>query len=333
MYLLQGEEAPAAQRRANTHIALHRYFGQSPGQGELRSPQFLPCEFGFLDVRLLTGGVMDLLPQVALGDPGIIVLASEPDQGLANEVTADLAAGRAVKTRTSVRDVPEHAPARFIIDRKRKSHLIRARTQSEVDALSEALRRGFIPGQYSAWQPPMNLTMWISLDVNVPGRCAAKMALNMACAAFGPDAVLDVAFDPVRAYILGEDVISGEGVGANGERGARIDHRFVDPRIGVARKGARRSTDTHGIVLFDRRGTLAARLALFGGMEELNVRLGSVTPPTSELLPLVVSREPDSDWWLPLVAPELSWRHGERPRIPLFGGVAAPVTQQSPVPS
>ena len=49
----------------STHIALHRFFDPAVQEGEVTSPQFLPTEYGYIDVRLMNSGEMDILPQAA----------------------------------------------------------------------------------------------------------------------------------------------------------------------------------------------------------------------------------------------------------------------------
>jgi tetratricopeptide (TPR) repeat protein len=47
----------------------------------------------------------------------------------------------------------------------------------------------------------------ISIDPNSTSRCVAKMAFNFATDQFGPETMLNSAFDPIRDFITGKDVI------------------------------------------------------------------------------------------------------------------------------
>lgn len=302
----------------STHIALHRFFDPAVQDGEVASPQFLPTEYGYLDVRLMNSGEMDLLPQAAAHDSKVVVIAAEPDQQLADAVLAQFRR-EAPTVRQAIRDVGESDPPRLVIDRKLKSHLLRARTQQAADSLLAALRKGVEPGPYANWEAPRSAPLRISTDLNVVGRCAAKMAFNMATAVLGPQVTLKDDFDGVRAYILGSDVLAGPAIAESGEQGIRVDYRFVDPWIDPEARPQRRGpSDTHTILLGVIRGrSLGAKLSLFGGAEQFTVRLTPGLVIGATALPFALWRRADADWWMPLNHSGKCWRHGEKP----FSGV------------
>ncbi len=258
---------------------------------------------------------MDVLPQAALVDDRILVVAGVPDQSLANDVLAAFSAGDAIKVHQEINRRSEHTPARLVIDRKSKRHLVRASSNEVAARLRSVLRKGVSGSTFSEWDPPRELRMIISVDVNVPGRCACKMTFNMATKILGADRMLDRCFDPVRSYILGHHVLSGSAQAANGEEGARIDYRFVDPWMTERQCAANVGyASDHSILLGTVGGELCGSVVLFGGREVFNVRLGSTDPRSSDRLPIGLWCHKATDWWVPLGCPIRAWRYDEADR-------------------
>jgi hypothetical protein len=297
----------------NTHLALHRFMDPAFQEGEVRAPQFVTFEHGYLDIRLLNTGAADLLPQAALINGGLFVVASEPDQLVLDEVLTALSNGEPACAR-SVRDVAEHDPPRLVVSRQKRSHLIRARTNEDADRVLAAVRKGVKPAGYAPWDARIKTSLRLSIDVNVPGRCAAKMAYNMAAEVLGSDYMRGRAFKPVRAYILGTNVTSGTGIGENGEEGAIIDYRFVDPWFGDPHP-QKWPTNHHALSLGAVGDKLCAAVELFGAIERFWIRLGELGPARLGRLPCLLVRRDDADWWI-LPRRQRAWRHSEKPMWP-----------------
>ena len=86
------------------------------------------------------------------------------------------------------------------------------------------------------------------------------MAFNMAAAVFGAQIMLDTAFDPVREYIRGNNVIEiPPEVLSDGEIAVTLDERYVDNWLNRERGGQPRGPTTeHCIELRKIRGKLGA---------------------------------------------------------------------------
>jgi hypothetical protein len=292
----------------NSIIALNRLFDPAAISGEVPRPQFVPTEWGHLDARIANDRSLTIPPQVARlsANRFIIVCPGDgpPEEDLAKTLQSDIE-----RIVVSVRDIPEYEPARVIFGRPGKTHLLRARRSEDADSLLADLRTGLPVATFALWKPDIErVRIRISFDVNVPGRCAAKMAFNMATAVLGSDVMLREDFDPVRAYIRGEDVLEGPAVGENGEVGCTIDYRFVDPWIDRPRAQGATDTRVHAITLEVAAGRLYAHVSLFGGLDYFRVRLGPLAEGVKEsTMIFALSCRPDGDWWVP--GEGLPWPH------------------------
>jgi hypothetical protein len=97
--------------------------------------------------------------------------------------------------------------------------------------VKDVLRRGIVGRQAvdrdEAIGPDMQIK--VSMELNTVSRCAAKMAFNMATAVFGAGAMVRPQFNPIRAFIIGTDVIVKPlREEAGGRIVAELDERYVD---------------------------------------------------------------------------------------------------------
>lgn len=284
----------------NSFFALHRYFDPNYQQGHIGKTQFIETSHGYWDATLANSGQLDFPPQFALHPAGWVLFAQGPDQAMADELLAAVRSARPDTIHRNIRDVPEHAPARLVL--RGKTPQLRARTDAEADQVL-ALAAG--AGRIDSGRPfepltlPETMQIRMSVDPNFVGRCAAKMAFNMATAVFGARALLDDAFSPVREYILGTDVRDGPTVGEDGEPAILIDQRYVEPWLGRSSRPPVTSTGVHAIELVARGGGIGAFIGLFGGSEWFAVRLGPTTGlDTRRLGTRLVRRDEDDYWYL-----------------------------------
>jgi hypothetical protein len=299
----------------STHVALDRFFDPEVRDGELASPQFQETEFGFLDVRLHNSGQVELLPQILLHEGHLVALSAESDRSLVDQVLVHFANEKAVP-HVLTRDVPQHDPTRLVVDRNQKSHLIRTANHAGAEALLELLHKAQRLEPPKSWVPVPNVRVRISTDVNVPGRCAAKMAFNMASYVVGPDVMLGPEFDGVRDYILGKDVLSGPSESPSGEPGVRIDYRHVDPWLSELPQALPPRRE-HSIVLELASGVLMGHVLLRGGLSRFRVRLGRPREIPERRLPAQLVCRGKTDWWLLLNDVTRTWAHTEPPMWPV----------------
>jgi hypothetical protein len=297
----------------SSFTALHRYYCSDINTGEVVRPQFLPFEYGMLDIRVLNDGSMDILPQVALIPDGTLFAAAEPDQSLVwRELNRFLSSSPTVHL--DLIDDANHVPTRLVIDRSGRSHLLRSRSHEDADRLVKLLSNGVQSGEFQPWTPPQPDRVHLPMDFNIPGRCAAKMALNMACYVVGSEVILRGAFDPVRKYILGEDVISGPAMSADGEQGVRVDYRFVDPWVNRQPLSAGETYGNwHAVILGHFRNRLTGLVLIYGGIDRFKVHLGPFPESFESRFPVSLKSDIDDDWWSMIEQPELRWRSNERP--------------------
>ena len=298
----------------STHVALDRFFDPEVRDGELASPQFQETEFGFLDVRLHNSGQVELYPQVLLHEGRLLVVSSDPDRQLVSQVLALFADEKTVP-HLLTRDVPQHEPTRLIVDRNQKSHLLRTADDASAQALLLLLRERQKLEPPKSWTPQPKVRVRISSDVNVPGRCAAKMAFNMAAYVVGPELMLGPEFDGVRDYILGKDVLSGPSESPSGDPGVRIDYRYVDPWLSEQPQALPPRRE-HSIVLELASGILVGHVLLRGGLSRFRVRLGRPRGVPSWRLPAQLVCRGKTDWWLVLNDAARTWAHTESPMWP-----------------
>src|SRR5690606_9550258 len=143
---------------------------------------------------------------------------------------------------------------------------------------------------FESWEQPTEVSLRMSTDLNIPGRCAAKMVFNMASYVLGPQVMLGQGFDAVREYILGRDVIAKPVTLPNGQRGIQIDTRFVEPWLVERESHSAGPEHHHSIVLGERRGSLSAIVSMFGQDEHFRVRLGPMVQVNRERLPIAFAR-------------------------------------------
>ena len=302
----------------NTFIAIHRLLDPSHTRGEGPGPQFVEIDRGFLDARLLNTRKLIIPAQAALVEGVLLIVGSEKDLRVDLRKADERFRREAERAKILVRDIGEHEPVRLIINAPGRPGLIRARTEQQAALLIAACRSASTPVR--AWAPNMRLAgVKLSTDFNVFGRCAAKMAFNMGAAVFGPEHMLRDSFDPIRRYILGDDVVSGPAVSAEGEAGVKIDYRYVEPWFGTRTERRRLGPrNGHRIVLTADQGFLRGQVTLWGGLEDFHVRLGPC--PGSWQSPGKIAAlwsRPTDDWWV------MGGRHGPQRhgscRLPLVG--------------
>src|SRR5690606_23858295 len=199
-------------------VAFRRFLDPEVVEGEAPSPQFTKTDFGYLDIRLFNDRSMRVLPQILLDENRVRIGSSPEDHDKIMGVVEQVKAEGEACLKVHVLDVEEHAPARIIAG-KRDRHLLRARTQEEADRLVELTKKATPSSKYHDFPINPDVTFKISMDMNSPGRCAAKMAFNAATYIFGPEVMLRDAYDPVRRYILGEDLQEGPATTDDGEEG------------------------------------------------------------------------------------------------------------------
>lgn len=166
-----------------------------------------------------------------------------------------------------------------------------------------------------AWVSDLNVRVRISTDMNVPGRCAAKMAFNMTSYVLGPDLILGPEFDGVRDYILGKDVVSGPSQSPSGEPGVLVDYRYVDPWLSEQPQ-EKPTRHEHSIVLELVSGVLVGHVLLRGGLSRFRVRLGRPREIRARRLPAQLVCRGQTDWWLVLNDAVRTWVHTEPPMWP-----------------
>lgn len=288
-------------------VALRRLLDPEIQEGEASAPQFARTEVGYLDVRLPNSGHPDLLPQVLLEGDRVRICAIDFDQPLMERVLREVQeAGRAC-LHVVVRDTLEHEPARLVVNRKGKKHLVRARDAAQVERLLGLIEKTRPSGEYQNWDLNPHVHLLLSMDVNAPGRCAAKMALNAATYALGPDVVLGPDYDPVRNFVLGTDVVEGPVTASDGEEGLLLDTRFVDDSgVNAPMRG---HPTWHTINLGVVRGGLCSRVSLFGGAERYWVRLGPAPSSRMDRLPIAVTILTVGEVWLMPNQGRLWWHH------------------------
>lgn len=282
----------------NSPFSLHRYFDPSYQQGQIGKVQFIESSHGFWDATLENSGQLDFPPQFALHPGGWVLLAKGPDQTFAAQILDRVRTAEPHSIHRNIRDVPEHVPARIVV--RGKTLLLRARSAGEAEQLL-ALAKGPLAHEdghpFEPLAMPEKMNIRLSIDPNIVGRCIAKMAFNMAAAVFGARPLLHEAFNPVRAYILGDDVLDGPTVGADGEPGVTIDHRYVEPWMGRPPQAPKTATTVHTVELVKRRGGLGAFVSLFGASEWFAVRLGPLEGLDPSRLGSRLLHRDDDDYW------------------------------------
>ena len=279
-------------------FALHRYFDPSYEDGQIGKTQFVETAHGFLDATLANSGQLDFPPQFALHPDGWFLCALGPDQDRAEQLLARVRAVHSEQVHRSIRDVPEHSPARLIL--RGKNIQLRARSEAEADRLLAQAAAAQSVDDRRPFEPltlPETMSLRMSVDPNSVGRCIAKMAFNMATAVLGPSVVLGDQFNPVRAYILGTDVQEGPTVTEDGEAGVLVDYRYVEPWLNRPSRPPVASTRVHTIELVKHRGGLGAFVGLFGASEWFAVRLGPLDGLDTRLLGTRLMRGDDDDYW------------------------------------
>lgn len=310
-------------------VALRRLLDPRIRDGEAPAPQFANTEVGYLDVRLPNSGFLDLLPQVLLEGDRLRICAADFDQPLIEKALREVQeAGRAC-VHVVVRDTPDHEPARLVVNRKGRKHLVRARDAAQVDRLLGLIEKTPPSGEYQNWDLKPEVQLLLSMDVNTPGRCAAKMAFNAATYTLGPNVMISADYDPVRNFILGEDVMEGPVTTDGGEEGLLLDTRFVDDmRESPPTRG--NSTD-HTIIVDVVGDQLCSSVSLFGGAEAFSVRLGPAPSSKMDRLPMAVTIAAAGEVWCLLNHGRLWWHH-EEPIWPVTGAAPGGSEEQASCP-
>lgn len=184
---------------------------------------------------------------------------------------------------THVKIGPHHAgpTARFVAHRMGDAY-VRAQSQEDAERLIEALQVGWNKastekrkaiqagkGQRSVEKP------WVQIDVewklDDANRAVAKIAMNTMAARIGSQFALSPEFDPLRAYILGEDIRHPPQL-APGE--IAVDGRFVTRTDDAAVV----PTGEHAVTLCYVAPTLYAWVTLYRDHNYV-VRLGDIPLP------------------------------------------------------
>jgi HNH endonuclease len=274
----------------NSPVGLLRVFASN--RGELRSPQFVPTEEfgGWLDCAVRApsgprGPEVRVLPQVIVRDGHLATVIRTVDRDSATAALRQLQERGAMHCDINAR--PQNRPTRLVLAPKEKknkySFTLRAQSREEAD---EFLRIYYeLAADYwktAVWKDadPRLGTVLARTDteVNVPGRCAAKMAFNLLAHYFGADIALGAGFDAVRGYILGRGILPVQQViASDGEVGLTVDHRFVGPwyRHGptdhwCALKGG------HTVILNCQLSVVWALVHLFDGAMTFALQLGKL---------------------------------------------------------
>lgn len=296
-------------------IAYRRFMHPEITSGEIGAVQFLETNVGFLDGRLRNSGEFVMAPQALFLDDGFHGISSKKDDEVLRLAVLDAKERGSNALHIDVRDVPEHSPPRLIASlKKNRTHLLRARTQSEVETVLRVLQGGAFhePRQYTL--TPIGLDIRLSMDPNIPGRCAAKMAFNAAAYVFGSQAMVSGEYDPIRNYILGRDVREGPFTFPDGEVGLRIDHRYVEDMHEGEDSFIQGDSRHYDLKLGSKDGHLCAVVSLLGGAERFWVRLGPIPEGQAFKLPIGLIRQDPGDFWF--LFGRGGWFHGNEPQWP-----------------
>lgn len=281
-------------------IALHRFNDPKVTKGQVGGTQFIDSKFGgFFDSKVYNDQDIDLLPQVSLTERGPLVAANLVQIEQVKAVLRQLK-GQDPPYKEIVRDLPENDPPRVVLNLSGKGvHLARGRTKADVARIKEAIKLG-VEVQHAvdpadAIEPEFQVR--ISMELNMVSRCMAKMAFNMATAVFGAQALIRSQFHPVRNYILGDVTVKPLRKDDAGRIHADLDDRFVENWTLGRSSGAVGSTTDHAIELLELDGQLGARVALVGGAECYQLRLGPLDGLDAARLPARLYRTDDDDYW------------------------------------
>jgi len=295
-----GDELDVEMLR-NSFIALHRYYDPKISKGQVGGMQLIPSKFGGgFDGKAFNDGSVELLPQMAVLGEKVIIAADSSKQADVDAVLESLK-GLDTVFKEIVLDTPENEPPRIVLDlSKNGRHRVRGRTQADVDRVKDVLRRGIVGRQNvdrdDVIEPQMRIK--VSMELNTVSRCAAKMAFNFATAIFGAAAMIRPQFHPVRTYILGDAIVKPLRTDTEGRIFADLDDRFVENwthrRVPSDVVGA---TTDHSIELLELGGQLGARMALVGGAERFQIRLGPLHGLDSARLPAYLVRTDEDDYW------------------------------------
>lgn len=285
----------------NSPIVLHRLFNSGP-KGEVQEPQFLevPDVGGYIDCVVETGTFRVSTPhQFFLLDGKLTSYAPGDREKRLRDVLEYFEQVRDVpkRIRRSIRDIPEHSPARLVVHPKnsRWRFVLRARTEGDAQSLLRELvgwRRLLQPDvrQLTASVDASRVLLRLSTPINAVERCVAKMAFNFLAHHLGAEMALRPEFDPVRRYITGEEVDPVLEVEdpAGGEAGFTVDTRFVTPWHTNRKMDASSwiLPDGHTLALHAYDRVVSCGVHLFGGAEHFRVSLGRVGPDARTGRPL-----------------------------------------------
>jgi hypothetical protein len=308
----------------NSIVAFHRLFTPGGKQGRLTEPQFAPSPrgAGWLDAVITTWPItLEHPPQVFFVDDELVgIFPGRDHDALVREIKRLAEMGLA-GVRRVINPRPEHEPARLVIKRVRKrfSSILRARSVEDADAFARVFAE-----QAPTWADQVQ---WSDLtpdnprvvvktieDVNVVGRCAAKMAFNFLADYLGPELALQDEFDGVRDYILGTNVeVPRQVRTATGELGLTVDERYVrlwanvpDLEHWSVLPGG------HTIMLSALDGDAISMVHLYEGRLRVPVRLGRLPPdaPLRRSLPAFFFTPIGGGGDQTLTLPELLTRRG-----------------------
>ena len=307
-------------------VAYYRFLDPTVTRGQIGDVQFVPSpRGGYLDTIFHNTQETEVKTQVHIIGEDFLIFRPDKDADEVDRILESLK-GVDATIRPEILDEEWHDPPRFIVDMKRKSHLIRARTQDLAEKVRAAIKKG--PKPPTSEVEPVDITgqpamLRMSYDPNLIGRCVAKMAFNLASMVFGSEAMVHHRFDPVREYIRGNNVIEAQlTTTPDGKVVGKLDERHVARWFNEPRSELIRPTSWHIVELDRYRGELVARVCLVGGLLRFFVRLGPLGDLQGEGLPAAVSREDDGDYW---------FLYGERKTdAEVQAGVAGQIRGQSP---
>ena len=283
-------------------LAYYRYLDPTVKIGQVGGVQFVPSpRGGFLDATIHNSQDTEIKTQVHIVGNDFLVFRPEAIAAEAERMIERLK-GIDLVIKSDIVDAESHEPPRFIPDMKGKSHLIRARTAEQVELVRAAIKKGSKPEKGEV--EPVDITgqpvmLRMSFDPNIVGRCAAKMAFNLASMIFGAEPLVHERFNPVRDYIRGENAQDAQLTNTpDGKVVGVLDERFVDRWFNEPRSQPIAPTSWHIIELAKRDDQLVAQLHLVGGIWKFFVRLGPFEGLNPAGIPAGLSREDSEDYWL-----------------------------------